>query len=180
MAIDIFTDQMQHAELFNQPVLTTNWLIPRTAVPDGWFCYDMSGTEQDPDAHAWLLDHTGFYHSGTVLSPTSLKDPSETARKINRGDYFLHGEEMDLETFCEEYDLAFPTCPKMDESLEDVLLEECFRRWYDVVQDDPSLSDGTGFAAFCREMSYELLADHDFMADYHEYQAPSQTDEPSF
>ncbi len=184
MAINIFTDQMQHAELFGKPVLTTNWLIPRVSVPEGWSCYDMSGTEQDPNAHAWLVEHTNFYHSGTVLSPVPLKEPSEEARQIHKGDYYLHGEEMDLEAFCEEHDLAFPACPKMDELLEDVLLEECFRRWYDVVQDEPSLSGGAGFAAFCREMSYELLADHDFMADYYaslgQDPSPSQTDEPSF
>ena len=40
MSIDIWTDSMQHAELFGKPVLFTNWLrdgsVPQTiAVPDG-------------------------------------------------------------------------------------------------------------------------------------------------
>ena len=47
MSVNIFRDEMQHAQLFGKPVLTTNWLIPRETVPDGWFCYDMRGTDRD-------------------------------------------------------------------------------------------------------------------------------------
>lgn len=103
MAVNIFKDELQHARLFGKPVLTTNWLIPRETVPDGWFCYDMRGTERDPAAHAELVDYTSYDHSGTVLSPKPLKRPATKARRIGKGDYFLHGEAMDLEAFCEEY-----------------------------------------------------------------------------
>ena len=50
-------------------------------------------------------------HSGTVLSPKPLKRPATKARRIGKGDYFLHGETMDLETFCEEYGLDVPDNP---------------------------------------------------------------------
>ena len=56
MAVNIFKDELQHAQLFGTPVLTTNWLIPRETVPDGWFCCDMRGTDSDPGAHAALVD----------------------------------------------------------------------------------------------------------------------------
>ena len=111
MAINIYTDQMQHAQLFGRPVLTTNWLIPRETVPDGWWCYDMRGTDADPGSHAALVDYTSYLHSGTVLSPAPLKRPSTDTRRIGRKDYFLHGEEMDLERFCEEYNLDYPENP---------------------------------------------------------------------
>lgn len=111
MAVNIFRDELQHAELFGKPVLTTNWLIPRETVPDGWFCYDMRGTDSDPTAHAVLVDYTSYDHSGTVLSPKPLKRPATKARRIGKGDYFLHGEAMDLETFCEEYGLDVPDNP---------------------------------------------------------------------
>ena len=35
MAVNIFKDELQHAQMFGKPVLTTNWLIPRETVPDG-------------------------------------------------------------------------------------------------------------------------------------------------
>ena len=111
MAVNIFKDELQHARLFGKPVLTTNWLSPRETVPDGWFCYDMRGTERDPAAHAELVDYTSYDHSGTVLSPKPLKRPATKARWIGKGDYFLHGETMDLEAFCEEYGLEVPDNP---------------------------------------------------------------------
>ena len=111
MSVNIFRDEMQHAQLFGKPVLTTNWLIPRETVPDGWFCYDMRGTDRDPGAHAELVDYTSFDHSGTVLSPKPLKRPATKVRRIGKGDYFLHGETMDLESFCEEHGLDFPDNP---------------------------------------------------------------------
>ena len=111
MAVDIFEDKLQYAQMFGKPVLTTNWPIPRETVPDGWFCYDMRGTDSDPAAHAELVDYTSYDHSGTVLSPKPLKRPATKARRIGKGDYFLHGEAMDLEAFCEEYGLEVPDNP---------------------------------------------------------------------
>ena len=111
MSINIYRDQMQHAKLFGKPVLTTNQPIPRETVPDGWCCYDMRGTDTDPGAHAVLVDYASYLHSGTVLSPAPLKRPNTAERRIGRKDYFLHGEEMDLEAFCEEYDLKCPENP---------------------------------------------------------------------
>ena len=40
MSINIRTDFMQHAELFGNPVLFTNWLIQRDTIPKDWYCYD--------------------------------------------------------------------------------------------------------------------------------------------
>ena len=111
MTVDMFRDEMWHAQLFGKPVLATDKPIPRETVPDGWYCYDMRGTGSDPGAHAALVDYTSYDHSGTVLSPKPLKRPATKARRIGKGDYLLHGETMDLETFCEEYGLDVPDNP---------------------------------------------------------------------
>lgn len=139
------------------------------------------GIEDFAQVGVGAVSFSSQHLSGLIpLDAVTVEEANELAGWLQE----LGREDAGLEAFCEEHDLAFPACPKMDELLEDVLLEECFRRWYDVVQDEPSLSGGAGFAAFCREMSYELLADHDFMADYYaslgQDPSPSQTDEPSF
>lgn len=46
---DIYKDQFQSAELFGKPVLYTRKQIQRETVPDGWHCYDLSGTDRNPD-----------------------------------------------------------------------------------------------------------------------------------
>ena len=86
MAVNIFKDQMRHAELFGKPVLTTTESIPRETVPDGWFCYDMQATGRSPDARTALVDCAAFSHRGSVLSPTPLKRPSTAARRIGKTD----------------------------------------------------------------------------------------------
>ena len=98
MSINIRTDFMQHAELFGNPVLFTNWLIQRATIPNDWYCYDLRGTRQSPNVK---------YPAGTVLSPTPLKRKETASRRVNSA-FHLLGEEMTLEQFCEEHSLEYP------------------------------------------------------------------------
>ena len=104
MSVNPLTDSMQHAELFGKPVLFTNWLIQRDAVPLGLYCYDLQGTQKNPSAKTILVDQADFFHAGTVLSPVPLKRESTVSRRVNNT-FCLLGEEMTLEQFCEEHDL---------------------------------------------------------------------------
>ena len=114
MSINIRADRMHHAELFGKPVLFTNWLIQRDTVPQGWHCYDLQGARQSPNAKITLVDKTARHHAGTVLSPTPLKREETASRRIS-GAFRLLGEEMTLEQFCEEHDLA---CPQVNQEFE--------------------------------------------------------------
>ena len=107
MSINIRTDSMQHAELFGNPVLFTNWLIQRDTIPKDWYCYDLRGTRQSPNVKIALVDKTARYHAGTVLSPTPLKRKETASRRVNSA-FHLLGEEMTLEQFCEEHSLEYP------------------------------------------------------------------------
>ena len=104
MSINIRTDFMQHAELFGNPVLFTNWLIQRDTIPKDWYCYDLRGTRQSPNVKIALVDKTARYHAGTVLSPTPLKRKETASRRVNSA-FHLLGEEMTLEQICEEHSL---------------------------------------------------------------------------
>lgn len=107
MSINVWTDPMQHAELFGKPVLSTNWLILRDLVPKGWHCYDLQGTQNNPNGHAALVDRENIFHTGTILSPQPLKREGTVSRRVN-GSFHLLGEEMTLEQFCEKHDLEYP------------------------------------------------------------------------
>lgn len=86
MSIDIWTDSMQHAELFGKPVLFTNWLVQRDTIPQGWHCYDLRGTRKAPNARITLVDQEVGYHAGTVLSPTPLE---ARGRHIAPGQWYI-------------------------------------------------------------------------------------------
>lgn len=107
MSANIREDEMQHAELFGKPILFTNWLVPRDTVPEGWYCYDLRGADKTPAKPATLEDKVVVNHAGTVLSPVPLKKPSTGTRRIN-GQFYLQGETMNLERFCEEHGLEYP------------------------------------------------------------------------
>lgn len=107
MNINIREDQMQHAELFGKPVLYTNGHIPRDSVPDGWYCYDMRGLDKAPGEPATLEDQVGVNYAGTVLSPVPLKKAETKVRRIN-GKFILHGEPLNLKTFCEKHGMEYP------------------------------------------------------------------------
>lgn len=107
MSVDVWSDSMQHAELFGKPILFTNWLIQRDTIPQGWHCYDLRGTRKTPNARITLVDQEVDYHAGTVLSPSPLKRKGAASRRVN-GTFYLLGEELTLEQFCEEHDLPCP------------------------------------------------------------------------
>lgn len=110
MTTNIYTDQMQYAELFGKPVLHTRQSIPRETVPDGWFCYDLCGNERQPDQPVSLLDHTAWLRVGTVLSPSPLKRAATQSRRVK--DLTLSGETMSLRDFCREHSLSCPHDPR--------------------------------------------------------------------
>lgn len=73
MSIDIWTDSMQHAELFGKPVLFTNWLIQRDTIPQGWHCYDLRGTRKAPNARITLVDQEAGYGWSMTSGPTACR-----------------------------------------------------------------------------------------------------------
>lgn len=111
LTTNIYTDQMQYAELFGRPVLHTRESIPRETVPEGWHCYDLCGTERRPHKPSAIMDHVIWGRVGTVLSPVPLKRPSTEVRQI-KDTLILSGKMTDLSTFCREHDLPCPSDPR--------------------------------------------------------------------
>ena len=104
MSVNIYTDRLQHANLFGKDVLCTNWLIPRDTVPQGWYCYDI---RQIGNRSVELVDQAAAGHMRTVLSPLPLKEPNAHSRKVGDA-FYLHGEDMALADYCEDHGLECP------------------------------------------------------------------------
>lgn len=107
MSVNAFKDDFYCAELFGEPVLYTNWLIQRETVPNGWFCYDLRGSEKKPQTPVALVNKTNVFHVGSILSPKSLLDGEHLSRKV-QGEFNLLGEIMSMEQFCDEYEIPVP------------------------------------------------------------------------
>ena len=111
MHINIYKDQMERAELFGKSVLYTTEDNPRETVPEGWHCYDLSGTDRRPDKPSTIMDRVIWGRIGTVLSPAPLKRPTTEIRQI-KDTLILTQEKMDLSTFCREQNLTCPSDPR--------------------------------------------------------------------
>ena len=110
MQINIYKDQLEYAEMFGKPVLYTAQDIPRETVPNGWHCYDLCGTNRDPDMPSTIANHAVWNRIGTVLSPASLKRESTHERKVKG--FMQSGEMMDLSAFCQKCGFACPSDPR--------------------------------------------------------------------
>ncbi len=108
---NIYEDQFRSAELFGKPVLYTEKQIQREMVPEGWHCYDLTGTDREPDKPVTLEDRMPWNRTGTVLSPVPLKRKNTLTRQI-KNRFSLHEELLDLAGFCEKNHLPCPQDPR--------------------------------------------------------------------
>ncbi len=111
MAANLYNDEMISAQLFGKEVLYTAKPVFRDEVPEGWYCYDLCGTDRKPNQPVKLTDSAVVYRIGTVLSPNPLKRPSTLERKV-QGQFLMDGRMMTLAEFCEEQDLPLPQDPR--------------------------------------------------------------------
>ena len=111
MRCNIYRDQFQSAELFGKPVLYTEKQIQREDVPEGWHCYDLSGSDRNPNKPVTLENKSVWNRIGSVLSPVPLKRETTVTRQI-RDSFHLHEELLDLAGFCEKNRMPCPQDPR--------------------------------------------------------------------
>lgn len=109
--IDIYKDQMLPIEVFGKRALYTEQPIVREEVPEGWYCYDLRGTDQKPNQPVKLTDTALIYHTGTVLSPQPLKRSSTLERRVTDLVFPYEGL-LTLAEFCRKQNLPCPQDPR--------------------------------------------------------------------
>ena len=101
------TDKFQHLEVFDKPALFTNGRIARDTVPQGWYCYDIRGSDDDPGELCYMEENVVVNHAGSVLMPEKLAMP-KSGRLVVRDELgFLDEGNMTLREFCEAHQLPY-------------------------------------------------------------------------
>ena len=109
MITNVKAGRYEHIELFCKPALFADERIERDAVPDGWYCYDLRGRDDDPMVPAAVEKHVFCNHAGTVLCPTPLELGEDGYRELGdepEDGLDFYGEEISFEEFCRTHDLA--------------------------------------------------------------------------
>lgn len=101
-------EEYEYIELFGKPGLFTNSRIDRDSVPNGWYCYDLRGSDYDPGEPVTVEPSVAVNHAGAVLMPEPVTIPKEGFRRLKGRLDFL-GEHLTLADFCEERGLNYPT-----------------------------------------------------------------------
>lgn len=105
MGVNAKKEEYEHVELFGKPAIYTNSRIDRETVPEGFHCYDLRGSDYDPEKPIAVEAHVVVNHAGTVLIPEPLTIPAKGRRRLNGKLNFL-GECLTLEGFCKEHGIS--------------------------------------------------------------------------
>ena len=71
------SDLYQEVELFDQPALFSNGRFSRADLPDGLYCYDLRGSDDDPGAPVAVEERVVVNHAGSVITTKPLELPEE-------------------------------------------------------------------------------------------------------
>ena len=108
MTVNARTEEFQHVELFGKYALFTNGRIDRSTVPDGWYCYDFRGSDDDTGELRYIEESVAVNHAGSILMSEKLELPP-SGRLDARDEFgFLDEGDMTLHEFCEVHDLPYP------------------------------------------------------------------------
>lgn len=107
MSVNAREEEYEYVELFGKPALFTNSRIDRDTVPEGWYAYDLRGSDYDPGEPVTVEPKVGVNHAGTILIHEPVTIPKEGFRKLKGRLDFL-GEHLTLEDFCDERGLIYP------------------------------------------------------------------------
>ena len=71
------TSKYQEVELFDQPALFSNGRIAREDLPDGLFCYDLRGSDDDPGYPIAVEERVVVNHAASVITAKPLELPED-------------------------------------------------------------------------------------------------------
>ena len=109
MKVNARTEEFQHIELFDKFALFTNARIDRSTVPEGWYCYDIRGSDDDPGELCYMEENVVVNHAGSVLIPEKLAMPKSGWLDARDELGFLDEGNMTLREFCEAHQIPHPT-----------------------------------------------------------------------
>lgn len=83
---------------------------PAGGRPQGWCCYDLCGTAEDPRRPCKLVDQAEKNHAGTVLSYLPLKTGHSQSRLV-KDELQLTAASATLSKFCSDEKIRMPEIP---------------------------------------------------------------------
>ena len=112
-------DDYQEIEVCGVNGLFSNGRIDRSKLPEGLYCYDLRGTDNDPGELHYLEEQVVVNHAGSVITAEPI-DLTEAGRLDVYDDMGFQGGSMTLRQF---YENAYPEKAKKSRNTEEVEAE---------------------------------------------------------
>lgn len=108
MSVNSREEYFEYAELFGKPALFTDSRIDRDTVPEGWYAYDLRGSDYDPGEPVTVEPNVLVNHAGTILTHDPVTFPKEGFKRLNGRLDFAESYSLSLKEFCEVRGLNYP------------------------------------------------------------------------
>lgn len=84
----------QEVEIFDIPALFSNGRVTPADIPEGMFCYDLRGSDDDPGMPVMVENHVVVNHAGSIITakPLDLGEDGRLALTEDEGLNFVGGE----------------------------------------------------------------------------------------
>ena len=84
----------QEVEIFDVPALFSNGRITSADIPEGMYCYDLRGSDDDPGMPIMVESHVAVNHAGSIITakPLDLGEDGRLAFTEDEGLNFVGGE----------------------------------------------------------------------------------------
>ena len=111
MRVNAYDESFEYIELFGKPALLTKNRIQTDTIPEGWYCYDLRGSDTNPSEPVTVEPLVAVNHAGTILTHEPVTIPKSGYRSLKGRLDFL-GERYSLKEFCEVRGLNYPENPR--------------------------------------------------------------------
>ena len=112
-------EKLQEVEVFGEKALFSNGSIDNSEIPDGLYCYDLRGSDNDPGRPVAVEENVTVNHAGCIICSKPIDIPEVGYVPLNDGLNFLGSEKGIREFLYEQY----PEKAKLSRNTEEVQAE---------------------------------------------------------
>ena len=117
---DEIGEKYQGIELFGKPALFSNGRIDRDKLPEGLYCYEMRGSDDDPGMPVTIQEHVVVNHAASVITAEPIDLTEQSFLYLGEDGLNFTGDEQTVKEF---HHVAFPEKAKLSRATEEIQAE---------------------------------------------------------
>lgn len=113
-------EKYQGIELFGKPALFSNGRIDRDKLPEGLYCYDLRGSDDDPGMPVTIQERVAVNHAASVIAAEPVDLSEQGFLYLGEDRLNFTGDEQTVKEF---HHAAFPEKAKLSRAAEEIQAE---------------------------------------------------------